>query len=186
MKLKYLIVPATSICLLFSGSISAKKPEGKGNPHGRPDARWENSNRQSDEYSLRGQERAAERHRLKEGKKYKHNKDKKHKYKKNKHRDDDRYEDKRDRYENRRYNDERDDRKEFDRYQRQRYEEKYRNNPVDSVLDRNINDAKSKVDNVHRRAKEAIDNKTRELTGVETRRERVQPTKPWWSFFGDE
>ena len=42
MKLKYLVIPATTFCLLFSGPIFAKKPEGKGNPHhGESDARWE-------------------------------------------------------------------------------------------------------------------------------------------------
>ncbi len=95
MKLKYLLIPATVLSIALSGTAIAKKPDGKGNPHSDgPDARWENSNKQSDEHSLRGQDRAEERHRLKESKK--HNK-KKYKYKKDKYHDKDKYDKKYDR-----------------------------------------------------------------------------------------
>jgi len=187
MKLKYLVIPATTFCLLFSGPIFAKKPEGKGNPHhGGSDARRENSNRQSDEYSRRGKDRAEERHRLKEEKKYKHKKDKKFKHKKDKHSGHDRYDNDHDRYEKRRDNDKRYHDKKSDRYERQRNEERYRNNPIDSTIDRNINGAKSQIDSIHRKAIESIDDKTREFTGAETRRENSPSTKPWWSWFGNE
>ena len=165
MKLKYLLVPATALFLALSGAALAKKPEGKGNPHqGGPDARWENSNRQSDEFSLRGRERAEERHRMKEHKK---GKEKKYKHDKDEYYDLEDYDKKR---------------KKHDRYERQRHKEKYRNNPID----RNVNDKKSKIDSISRKTKESNSNKNRELTGEDRRKERANTSKPWWSIFGGE
>jgi hypothetical protein len=184
MKLKYLLIPATVLSIALSGTAIAKKPDGKGNPYSDgPDARWENSNKQSDEHNLRGQDRAEERHRLKESKKhkkkkYKHKKDKYHgkdKYDKKydrRHKDkyydpDDRYERKHDRSEQKRDKDEYyergDDRYEgkHDRYDRHRNKERYQNTPIDRTIDRNINDAKSIIDDVHRKTIETIDNTTR-------------------------
>lgn len=220
MKLKYLLIPATVLSITLSGTAVAKKPEGKGNPHsGGPDARWENSNKQSDEHSLRGQDRAEERHRLKESKKHKKNK---HKYKKDKYHDknkydkkydkhdrrhkdkyydrDDRYDRKHDRSEQRRDNDRYDRRdkdeyyergddrykRDYDRYERQRDKERYQNNPLDTTIDRNINDAKSIIDDAHRKTIESIDNTSKELTGDGTRRDRTKSARPWWSIFGEE
>ncbi len=146
-----------SIIILSLGITTqgwAKKPEGKGNPHKQgPDARWINSNRQSDESSLRGKARAEERHYLKQKKKYK---DKKHKQYKDKayreYDDDDRYQRK---Y---RKNNESDE-----RYERQRRLERYQNDPVKSIIEHNIEGAKSKIDRVHRRAMESIEEKQRQL-----------------------
>ena len=211
MKLKYLLVPATALSLALSGSALAKKPEGKGNPHqGGPDARWENSNRQSDESSLRGRERAEERHRMQEhkkgkGKKYKHDKEeyydlKGHDKKKGKH---DRYERDRDdgkktqkKNKGKRYKQDKEEhydleghdkkREKHDRYERQRHKEKYRNNPVDKINDQNVNDEKSKGDSIHRKTKESNSNKNRELTGDDRRKERANTSKPWWSIFEGE
>ncbi len=195
MKLKYVLVPVTVLSLAFSSTVLAKKYEDKGNPHHNDsDVRWENSNRQSDRFSQRGRDRAEERHYLKESKKHK---DKKHKYKKEKYHDDnrygshqdhyerrhddeDRYERKHDRYEHRRYDD--DDRYERgqDPYERQRYEEKYRNNPIDIIIDRNVNNVKSKIHQIQHKTVDTINEKTRELGGVEPRREQSQPPNRWW------
>ena len=195
MKLKYILVPATVLSLTISGTVLAKKYEGKGNPHHNDsDVRWENSNRPSDTFNQRGRDRADKRHYLKESTKYK---DKKHKYKKEKYHDDDRYErhhddyERRrddedryernhDRYEHRRYDD--DDRYERNRdpYERQRYQERYRNNPIDIIIDQNVNNAKSKVHEIQRRTIDAINNKSRELIRVEPPRERSQPSTRWW------
>ena len=223
MKLKYELIPAIVLSIALSGTAIAKKPEGKGNPHSNgPDARWENSNKQSDEYSRRGQERAEERHRAKESDKHKYKnkgKDKKYKHKKEKYHDDDKYnkkhgkydrgqkdkdydrddrykrkhdrsEQKRDtdRYDRRDKDDRGDDRYEgkHDRYERQRNKERYQNNPVDTIIDRNVDDAKSIIDNTHRRTIDSIDNKSRELMGAESGRDRTQSARPWWSIFGNE
>ena len=210
MKLKYLLIPVTVLFIALSGTATAKNPHSDG-----PDARWENSNKQSDEHSLSGQDRAEERHRLKESKKHKEKKEKKYKHKKDKYRNkydkkydkhdrrykdkhydrddrDDRYERKHDRSEQRRDKDEyyeRDDDKyegKHDRYERQRYKERYQSNPIDTVIDRNVDDAKSIIDDAHRKTIESIDNTSRELTGDETRRDRTKSARPWWSIFGEE
>ena len=190
MKLKYVLIHATMLSIALSGTALAKKPEGKGKPHiDGPDARWENSNRQSDDHSLRGQDRAEERHHLKESKKYKQKKDKKYKHKKEKYHD--KYDKKHDKYDRRdknKYYDSDNDRYEekHDHYERQRYKERYQNNPVDTVINHNIDGAKSIIDDTHRKTIESIDNKSRELTGNKTRKDRTNSARPWWSIFGEE
>ena len=198
MNFRKLLIPATALSLALSGTALAQKPEGKGNPHSRgSDAYRENSNRQSDEFSSKGKDRAEERHYLKESKKHKK---KEHKFKKKrKKHGDDRYERKHDRDEYRRDNDDYPDKnrdrqrkyydqngRQYDRYERQRYEERYQNNPIDTITDRKANEAKSKIDEAHRRAIDAIDNTTKELTNTDPRRDRSKPTKPWWSIFGNQ
>ncbi|NOR71744.1 MAG: hypothetical protein GQ532_18995 [Methylomarinum sp.] len=220
MDFRKLLIPATALSLALSGTALAQKPEGKGNPHSRgSDAYRENSNRQSDEFSSKGKDRAEERHYLKESKKHKKKehkfkkKRKKHgddryerkhdrdddRYEKKHDRNDDRYEKKHDRNEYRRDNDDYRDNnrdrqrkyydqngRQYDRYERQRYEERYQNNPIDTITDRKVNEAKSKIDEAHRRAIDAIDNTTKELTNTDPRRDRSKPTKPWWSIFGNQ
>ncbi len=163
MNAKLLLIPLTALSISFAQPLLAK-----GNPHeGGPDSRWRNSNQQSDDYSTRGRERAEERHELKKHKEYKE----KYKEKKQKYRDDykqrrEHYDDKHDRY-RRQYEEERNglDRRDYRRYDDSRYMQ----NPVDTIIDRNVNDAKSRVDDLHRRMIEGIDNKTREFTGVDSR-----------------
>jgi len=168
--------------LALSGAVSAKKPEGKGNSHYRASKAYKgNSNKQSDEYSLRGRERAEERH---HSKKYKKNKDKQRKY---------------DQDERRSYRDRNDesyhdngakrskDHNQYDRYERQRNQERYQNDPIGIIVDQNVAGVRSKVDSVHRRVIETIDNKARELTDVtDTRRKQDRETSSWWSIFGGE
>jgi len=170
MLLKYLLISATALSITLSGVALAKKPEDKGNPHSNgSDARWENSNNQSDEYSSRGRERAEERHRLKESKKhrekkYKHKKDKYDKYNR---RDKDEY------YER---GDDRSERK-HDRYERQPYKETHQNDSVDTIIDRNVDEAKSIIDDAHRKTIESIDNKSRELMGGGSQRDRTKSAR---------
>ncbi|WP_152555668.1 hypothetical protein [Methylomarinum vadi] len=160
---KFLLIPLAALSLSFSAPLLAK-----GNPHDKgSDARWRNSNKQSNEYSTRGRERAEERHELKKHKEY----EEKYKEKRQKYRDDYKkrrkdYDENHDRY-RRQYEQERDglDRREYRRYD----DSGYRQNPVDTIIDRNIDGAKSRIDDMHRRAIESIDNKTREFTGVDTR-----------------
>jgi len=194
MNVKTLLIPATILSIALSGPVLAKKPEGHGNPHhDGPDARWENSNRQSDESSLRGRDRADERHYLKKQKKHKDKKEKKYKHKKDKHHKNDRYDDEHDRYERRRHDSEYDrnhqrynDDRYRDRYERQRYQEKYQNNPVRTIIDQNVNKTKSKIDDAHRRVIDSIDQKSREFTGIEPRSEQRKTSKPWWYFGSGE
>lgn len=160
---KFLLISLAALSLSFSASLLAK-----GNPHDKDyDARWRNSNKQSNEYSTRGRERAEERHELKKQKEHKE----KYKEKRQKYRDDYKkrrkdYDDKHDRY-RRQYEQEREglDRREYRRYDNSGYIR----NPVETIIDRNIDGAKSRIDAMHRRAIEGIDNKTREFTGVDTR-----------------
>ena len=156
---KFLLIPLAALSLSFSAPLLAK-----GNPHdNRSDARWRNSNKQSNDYSTRGGERVEQRHELKKHKEYKE----KYKDKKQKYRDD---------Y-NRRQNDYQNGQ---ERYRRQleqeqngldrRYNDRgYIQNPVNTIIDRNIDNAKSRIDDMHRRIIDGIDNKTREFTGVDTR-----------------
>lgn len=204
MNFKKFLIPATALSLALSGTAFAEKPEGKGNPHSRgSDSYRENSNRQLDEFSRRGKDRAEERHHLKELKKHKK---KEHKFKKYKKRHDD-YRD--ERYHDRRDGEDRDKRKhdrdesyrdndrdrrekgyknnrQPDRYQRQRNEELYRNDPVETIVKQNANKAKAKLNEAHRKAIEAIDNKTRELSNTAPQRDQTNPAKPWWSIFGNQ
>ena len=122
MTIKRLVIPLTALALAISAPAMAKKPEGKGNPHGNvPDARHINSNKQSDEFSTRGRERAAERDELKKDKEHKKKfKEKKQKYWDESHNRHDDY-DGHDRYKHRRYDDD-DDHK--NRYKRQYEEER--------------------------------------------------------------
>ncbi len=180
---KLFFVPLAILALAVSTPLLAKgKPQDKG-----PDARWINSNKQSDDFSTRGRERAEERHELKKQKEYsKKYKEKKQKYHKDAKRRGKEFDDREERYERRyderrkHYNDEQDryrrqyeeerngmDRREYRRYDERTYQQQ---NPVDTIIDRNVNDAKSVVDEMHRRAIEGIDNKTREFTGTDSNR----------------
>lgn len=61
---KYFLVSATVLALSLSGAAIAKQPSGHGNKHAEKspsDTSLLNSNKQSDEDSLRGQDRADER-----------------------------------------------------------------------------------------------------------------------------
>jgi len=192
MNLKIILTSATIVSITLSGAVLAKKPHYDDGPA----ARMENSNRQSDESSLRGKERAEERHYLKKSKKHKDKKGKKSKHKKERYDDHDRYKKKyhdRDddrthqRYDRQKY--QKDDRRYDegrDRYERQRYQEKYQNDPIRSIVDHNVNKSKSKIDNIHRQVIDSIDQKTRELQGIDRPQKQRQNTKPWWSFGSDE
>lgn len=182
MNLKIILFPATLLSLTLSTSVLAD--------HDGAAARLENSNRQSNSSSLRGNNQAADRHEFKKSKK---NKYKKSKHKKDKHRDNDRYEN-RDRerkdfkrYDGDRYQDRDRDRYDGkgDRYEQQRYQEKYQNNPVGTVIERNVNDTKSKIDEAHRRAIETIDQKTRDFTGTNRPQSDRETSNPWWPFGSD-
>lgn len=182
MRLRSYLFSVVTLSIALSGSVFAKKPEGKGNPHHRgSEGYWENSNKQSEDRSLRGRERAEERHYSKKYKKdkkkhYKHDWDEQRKDRDFYREDDSDYQgDKRSR----------DD--EYDRYERQRYIERYQNDPVGVIVDENVGAVKSKVDNMHRQAIEAIDNKTREITGVDSRKDSDRKNRSsWWSIFGEQ
>ncbi len=173
MKIIKTILALFILSLSLTANTWAKKPEGKGNPHNNgPEARWRNSNKQSDESSLRGKARAEERHYLKQQKKHKDKKHKKHKYKQHRDYDDD------DRYQRKHWEYKDSD----DRYERQRRLEKYRNNPIRSIIDHNVEGAKAKIDRAHRQAIESIEQNTRPFS----ERPKQRTTKPWWSIFGNQ
>lgn len=155
-----MVIPATVAALALSPAILAKgKPYDKG-----PDARWRNSNKQSGEYSTRGRERAEERHEFKKRKDY--HKEKK-KYREDYKKRDRNYDEHQDRY-RRQYEEERngmDRRSDYGRYEDRRSQQP----PVDYGIDRTIEDAKSRVDDIHRRTIDSIDNRTREIIGIEPR-----------------
>jgi hypothetical protein len=85
---KYFVLTATAIALSLSGAAIAKQPNGhKGHHESSPsDSSLLNSNKQSDEESLRGADRADERHELNESREPSNvqnaNKPEKHKSKK--------------------------------------------------------------------------------------------------------
>lgn len=141
-------VISIALALCFSSPLMAKDHANKGNKI--------NSNKQSSPYSTRGKERADKRHELKKHKQY----EKKFKEKRRQYRDDYQphrrhHDDRQERY-RRQYEQERNglDRR-IDRYP-------YPQNPVDVIIDRNVNDAKSVVDEMHRRVIRGIDDKTRD------------------------
>jgi len=182
MNFKCPLFSSLVLSIALSGSAFAKKPEGKGKHHQGSEKEYRynsNRNKQSDEFSLRGKDRAEERHQYKKSKKHKKNKDK---YR------DDRYERAPDRNEYYRKDDSYRDRdnRELDRYEHQRYQERYQNDPVGIIVDETANNARSKVNQVHRKVIDSIDNKTRSLSGVGVQTEPVRENKPWWSIFGRE
>jgi len=196
MNFKYPLFSSLLLSLILSGSAFAKKPEGKGKHHQGPGKEYRhNSNKQSDEFSLRGKDRAEERHQYKKSKKHKKNKEK---YRDDRYerapdrngyrRNDDSYERNHDRNEYYRKDDSYRDRdnREMDRYERQRYQERYQNDPVGIIVDETANNVRSKVNQVHRKVIDSIDNKTRSLSGERTQKEDVRENKPWWSIFGRE
>lgn len=145
MSAKFFVIPM-ALALCFSSPLMAKDHPNKGKGKF-------NSNKQSSPYSSQGRERAEERHKSKKQKKFKE--------KHHKGRDDyqphrRRYDDEQERY-RRQYEEERNglDRR-VDRYP-------YPQNPVDVVIDRKVNDAKSVVDDMHRRVIRGIDDRTRDL-----------------------
>ncbi len=196
MNFKYPLFSSLVLSIILSGSAFAKKPEGKGKHHyqGSEKEYRKNSNKQSDEFSSRGRDRAEERHQYKKSKKQKKNKEKsrdksyerehdRHEYRRN-----DDYERKRDGNEYFRKDESYRDRdnRELDRYERQRYKERYQNDPVGIIVDETADTVRSKVNQVHRKAIDSIDNKTRALSGNSNQTESVRENKPWWSIFGGE
>jgi len=183
MRLRHYLFSVLTLSIALSGVTFAKKPEGKGNPHHRgSEGYWENSNKQSDESSLRGRERAEERH---YSKKYKKDKTKYHKKDRDERRQDHDFRREDDAY---RYQEQKRSRDhQYDRYERQRYIERYQNDPIGVIVNESVGAVKSKVDNMHRRAIESIDNKTREVIGVDspTNSDRNKRSS-WWSIFGEE
>ncbi|MDF1581741.1 MAG: hypothetical protein RQ733_12695 [Methyloprofundus sp.] len=172
MKIKYLLIPITMLSFAFSGSVFADKPESKGDS----DAHWKNSNRQSDEYSKKGKERAEERHELKK-KKHQEKTEKQSKQKKDKHSDEYRREHDKDRNDDQ-YND-----RQSKRYENRENTETISKNPVDEIIDQNVDNVKSTVDAAQRKMNEMIDDKTKALTeGVNARSELPKEEKPWWEL----
>jgi len=53
-------------------------------------------------------------------------------------------------------------------------------NPVDIVIDSNVNSLKAKVDKYHGQAVDAIDQETLKL------KESAETSSPWWDLFGDK
>lgn len=154
MKKPFLLLATTLLPLVFSGPVIAKKP---GNYEYDPPARGDNSNKQSVPRSTRGRDRAEQKY---EQKQYSKHKEKREKFKDNHSR----YENmnkSRDRSENRGRHD--DFQQQSERH-RDQYEQRNYQNPVDTIIDRNVNDLKSGVDGLHRRAIENIDNKAREFS----------------------
>jgi len=191
MNFKYPLFSSLVLSIVLSGSAFAKKPEGKGKHHQRSEKEYRhNSNKQSDEFSSKGRDRAEERHQYKKSKKYKKNKEtyRDNRYERALDRNDDSDERSRDRNDYyRKDNSYRDyDNRELDRYERQRYKERYQNDPVGIIVDETANNARSKVNQVHRKVIDSIDNKTRSLSGVGVQTEPVRENKPWWSIFGGE
>ncbi|MBW6453434.1 MAG: hypothetical protein K0A92_06595 [Methyloprofundus sp.] len=173
MKIKYLLMPITALSLAFSGSVFADKPESKGSDS---DAYWKNSNRQSDEYSKKGKERAEERHQLKK-KKHQEKTEKQSKQKKDKHSDGYRREHDKDRNDDQ-YND-----RQSKRYENRGNTETISKNPVDEMIDQNVDNVRSTVDAAQRKMNEMIDDKTKAFTeGVNARSELPKEEKPWWEL----
>jgi len=53
-------------------------------------------------------------------------------------------------------------------------------NPVDIIIDTNVNSLKTKVDKYHGQAVDAIDKETLKL------KESAETSSPWWDLFGDK
>ena len=53
-------------------------------------------------------------------------------------------------------------------------------NPVDIIIDTNVNSLKAKVDKYHEQAVDAIDQETRKL------KQSTETSSPWWDLFGDK
>ena len=170
MKIKSLLLKILFILLIGSGFASAEPPAGKGWKNDNP-ARDMNSNRQSDEDSTRGLERASERQDIKQYKdKYNDKKDKgTDKY--NKHKDKDgrfRREKNKERYDrgDGRYHEDRNDKRGRPDGRDFKYDKHYDRPSADKIIEREIDDA-------HRRTIETVEGKTR-------------PSNPWWRFWSSE
>lgn len=138
MKVKYFLIPASAIALALSPPAFAKKNKNDDHPGAY------NSNNQSYEDSLQGLDRAEQRHELKRLKK----KSKKN----NKHKSDsgdssDSGNDFRDDYSN--------ERRDYPYHDAQR--------PIESGINQGAEQAKQKIDEIHRRTIEAIDRQRDEL-----------------------
>lgn len=182
MKIKHILIPATAIALSLSSPAFAKRDKDDDHP-GRI-----NTNRQSYEDSLRGQDRAEERRELKRLRKdYK-------KHKKGKHRDKDDYDD--DKKKHRRDHDKKKFKSRDDDYKKRRrdrdddYDHRYyqieeSQHPIDTGINEGADRAKQKIDDIHRRAIEAIDNQTDRAVNQRPSRNEPPPeqqpgSKKWW------
>ncbi len=182
MAKKFLIMPLTAIALTISEQATARHESHSNSAN----TREFNSNKQADEFSRRGRERTEKRHELKKHKHHDdHNRHGDHDYSKY-HRFDDSDKDRyRRQYEAERYGMDRYDERRYQKYKNQH--DHYRQYSVDTVIDRNIDKAKAKIDNLHRQAIEGIDNKTREFTGINNKKIQQQQQERsfslwWWPF----
>jgi len=201
--MKSLIFPITALSIALSAPVFAKKPDGDERFY------QQGKSAEAKAKHKKSKKESAERHHLKKEKKHKHKQKKHHNRQEREHKKSDKYDHDRDDYSSERrekferdYDQKRPEITHEIRPQVDSTKESVmqgtdaarlnqqinqdipvrRNdlNPVDIIIDTNVNSLKTKVDKYHGQAVDAIDQETLKL------KQSTETSSPWWDLFGDK